>query len=157
MSADYDTPKDLVNRLPLLHEVDEEDIDDEDELEDASENDDDDGETSTGTATTTRGSSPNISLLTGLTSIDGVVVRNKRGRAGAMMRRRMLRQQRRMQQQQVGGSTVSSSEFSTKSGDKVSFSCLASCHSIGLILTNCLCVDSQCSVVVIVHFLRLIV
>ena len=84
LSADYETPKDLVSRLPLLTEVDEDDLDDD--------LDDDDGDESTVAGGSS--SSPNMSLLTGVTSlasIDGAVrrsqmragMRGRRGRSAA--------------------------------------------------------------------------
>ena len=83
LSADYETPKDLVSRLPLLTEVDEDDLDD--DL-------DDDGDESTVAGGSS--GSPNMSLLTGVTSlasIDGAVrrsqmragMRGRRGRSAA--------------------------------------------------------------------------
>ena len=81
LSADYETPKDLVSRLPLLTEEDEDDLD----LEEDEDEDD---------MTVAGSSSPDISLLTGVTSlasIDGAVrrsqmragMRGRRGRQGS--------------------------------------------------------------------------
>jgi hypothetical protein len=94
ISADYETPKDLVSRLPLLTEENEDEEDD----------DDDDSSTTRG------GSSPNISLLTGLTSltsIDGAVIGGRR-RGGRRAAARMAR-----------GTMSSSGENSSKSSDRV--------------------------------------
>ena len=107
LSADYETPKDLVNRLPLLTEEDEDELD----LEDEDEEDD---------MTVTGSSSPDISLLTGVTSlasIDGAVRRSQM-RAG--MRGRRGRQGSRNAATTSGGTTLSSSAtegVSLRSGD----------------------------------------
>ena len=107
LSADYETPKDLVNRLPLLTEEDEDELD----LEDEDEEDD---------MTVTGSSSPDISLLTGVTSlasIDGAVRRSQM-RAG--MRGRRGRQGSRNTATTSAGTTLSSSAtegVSLRSGD----------------------------------------
>ena len=106
LSADYETPKDLVNRLPLLTEEDEDELDLEDEDEDD--------------MTVTGSSSPDISLLTGVTSlasIDGAVRRSQM-RAG--MRGRRGRQGSRNAATTSAGTTLSSSAtegVSLRSGD----------------------------------------
>ena len=109
LSADYETPKDLVSRLPLLTEEDEDDLD----LEEDEDEDEDD-------MTVTGSSSPDISLLTGVTSlasIDGAVRRSQM-RAG--MRGRRGRQGSRNAATTSAGTTLSSSAtegVSLRSGD----------------------------------------
>ena len=104
LSADYETPKDLVNRLPLLTEEDEDELDLDGEEDDM---------------TVTGSSSPDISLLTGVTSlasIDGAVRRSQM-RAG--MRGRRGRQGSRNTATSAG-TTLSSSAtegVSLRSGD----------------------------------------
>ena len=123
LSADYETPKDLVNRLPLLTEVDEDDLEegegDDHEYDDDDEEEDEDDES---TARGAGSSSPNISLLTGVTSlasIDGAVRRSQM-RAG--MRGRRGRGARSMTATTTtsGATTATtlSSDVSLKSGDK---------------------------------------
>ena len=115
LSADYETPKDLVNRLPLLTEVDEDDLEGEDDDYDVDDDDDDYESTAHGAGS----SSPNISLLTGVTSlasIDGAVRRSQM-RAG--MRGRRGRGARSMTATTTTTSrTTLSSDVSLKSGDK---------------------------------------
>lgn len=117
LSADYETPKDLVNRLPLLTEVDEDDLEEDEGDDDVYDDDDDDDES---TARGAGSSSPNISLLTGVTSlasIDGAVRRSQM-RAG--MRGRRGRGARSMTATTTSGTTAGttlSSDVSLKSGD----------------------------------------
>ena len=121
LSADYETPKDLVNRLPLLTEVDEDDLE-EGEGDDHEYDDDEEDEDDESTARGAGSSSPNISLLTGVTSlasIDGAVRRSQM-RAG--MRGRRGRGARSMTATTTtsGATTATtlSSDVSLKSGDK---------------------------------------
>ena len=119
LSADYETPKDLVNRLPLLTEVDEDDLEGEDGVYEDDE--DDDGSTANGGGAGS--SSPNISLLTGVTSlasIDGAVRRSQM-RAGMRGRRGRGNAVRSATATTASGTTAAttlSSGVSLRSGDK---------------------------------------